>query len=556
MIDKPLDNDSRVEQSRERRRRINQAFREGDLKVCLTEIQVELEETSGESDLLNALPKVQIRYLAEVVNPLVQEQKWNEAEQELDFVQSVGTPDEEVTSAIDTLRGQIRSLRTENISSPPQEHEPEKTDHPNSDSEISEDLEEKVWREAHAVLRQGEQAWAEGKKRHARNLMKKLDSYSIDDHDFLLRKDGLMKLLDESESHISRPARREASAVRWVLVLAMILASALIAVLLLDHFSDSQDMQIEHDADLPQITDSVRTEPDLGYIRISGIDTAAIVLDEDGGVIGRAARVLPIPSGNHAIRVRSDGYRDSLISLRIARAETIDISVNLRPSPPPRGWIQFRSRPSGASIVGESGTIIGTTPLDSVIFEPGRYSFTMKKQGYVPTSVRADVTEAALITVTGELPIWHETGRFQLNSRPWAYVFVNGDSLGPTPLTTPDMPTAIPHTFMFRTSDGRELTKRLRLDPARSSPTPVTVDFPAPGIIAVATIDSVTGVPMWATISADSRVLGESPAEFSLSSGITTIRAEREGYQAVERTIEIKPGQRVTLTLALPPYRS
>jgi|GEM_PF-2919297 len=556
MDERPSDSDSRVELSRERRRRINQAFRDGDLRTCLVEIKTELQESSGESDLLKALPKVQDRYITEVITPLIEEHKWEDAEKELDFVQSVGDPAGEVAGVVDLLRKRIDEHKSSKASPAPSVDATEKADRNTSESEMSEEAEEELWREAHAVLRQGEQAWAEGKKRQARSFVEKLNSYPIDDHDFLLRKDGLEKLLDESEAHLSRPTKREASAGKWVVVLAIILACTLIIVFLLDRFSAPEKSKEDELIPEPRIADSVRIEPDIGYIRISGIDSSAVVLDEDGGVIGRAVHVLPLPSGEHAIRIRSDGFRDTLISLEIAQAETIYIPISMRPKLPPRGWIRFQSRPTEASVVMESGSSIGTTPLDSVVFEPGRYTFIFKKPGYVPTTLSTNVRESTLVTVMGELPVWHDTGRYQLNARPWAYVYVNGDSLGPTPLTTRDMPTAIYHTFLFRAEDGRELARRLKLDPSRSSPTPVTVEFPEPGTLAVTTIDSVTSVLIWATIKIDERILGDSPNEFSLSPGAVTIRAERDGYRPVVREVTIKPGQRVTLTLALPPYRS
>ncbi len=543
--------DAQVEASRQRRRRINQAFRDGDLELCLREIKIEIEETQGESALLGALPKVQERYIEQIIESDISSRELAKAQRELDFVLSVGPTTDSVAGKAQEARARIEQARKAEKSTDVESGEgpKEASSIPEGDPEEERD---KAWVEAHRVLKEAEKAWADDKKKVARKLVEQLDGFSIDDHDFILRKEGLTRLLDEANHAETPPGHHDTSAVRWVALLGIILAVAMIAIFLMDRSKSSSPLEeVERTIEEP-----ARSEPALGWLQITGVDSSAVVRDESGDIVGSAMHLLGFPQGEQEIRVGAKGYVDTLLVLAIARAETLLVPVFLREEPPAQGWMSLRSHPSGATVTLENGERLGTTPLDRISFSPGSYRLRLTMEGRIPTTVQVAVRADAVDITDVELPLWHQTGKLQLNSSPWAYVFLNGDSLGPTPLTTGELKTDTTHELLFRAADGLELKKQVRLDPSRATPTPVTVEFPQPGILAVTTTDSLTGTPVWANIWTGSRRLGESPGEFKLAPGEFAIRIEKSGYDPREFTINISPGERVSLTLALMPHSS
>jgi hypothetical protein len=513
----------RVEAARERRRRINEAFRSGDLRSCLTEISAGLREDPDDATLSKALGPVRTRYLSEVVEPAVNERRWEEGQQALADLRASGTLPLDVQERVGQLERRIEELRR-----PPEE---------------ALDVREKT-------LRKAEEAWASGRKREARELLRTLNGLPMDDHDLALRRDGLARLVEEETARPTREGAHPRRSGRWIAIFIGMGVIAVAAVLLRGMVGPKKVDQPVSEIPPPVVTEI----PASGWLAIHATPPDAEIHDSTGLVLGTASRTLSLPEGSHRLLVMASGYRETTLVVPVAQAETVSVTVALASVVPTQGILSLRSEPAGAKVLNKGEIQLGTTPLE-VPLEMGQQRILVTADGrvseWISVRIRAGEVTDTSITLWPRYPF----GRLQINATPWAFVFINGDSLGPTPLTTGDLATGVEHECVFRRPDGSVIRQRVRLDPKRATPTPLTVGAAMPAVLAVAARDSVTGRPTWASVWVGSRLLGEAPGEFEVSPGEITVRVEREGYEVVTRTVELAEGKRTTVSVALMPVR-
>lgn len=507
-----------AEAARQRRRRINEAFRSGDLRVCLREVAAGLREDPSDATMTKALGVVQTRFMAEVVEPAAAESRWEDVAQALSELGATSLP-AEMERRVAELQEKIRKSRT------PPEH--------------ALDVREKT-------LRKAEEAWAAGKRREARDLLRSLDGLPMDDHDLTLRREGLARLMEQDVIAAPRDGIQPHTAGRWV-VLLVVAAVAVVALLALRGVIFPSAPPEAPSA--PPV--AVETAPAEGYVAFAVTPQDAAVRDLDG-VLGTAAEVVTLPHGLHSITVTAPGYHDTTVAVTVTAAETLTVAVELRPAEPAEGSLALRSSPPGALVLLGGVTSLGVTPLEATL-EPGTHRLLVSADGrvseWVQVRIRPGETTDTSVTLSPRYPY----GQLQINAVPWAFVFINGDSLGPTPLTTGNLATGVEHECVFRRPDGSLIRQRVRLDPKRGTPTPLTVGEAKPALLAVAVRDSTSGRPSWVNVWIGSRLLGTAPGEFEVPSGEVTVRLEREGYETVVRELELTQGQRTELSVALKP---
>ena len=144
-------------------------------------------------------------------------------------------------------------------------------------------------------------------------------------------------------------------------------------------------------------------------------------------------------------------------------------------------------------------------------------------------------------------------------------VFLNGDSVGVTPmqltldesgeqwvLVAQGGRTLLDTTLWVEYGEVTSLVADRRGEPAASPTTVETVTSEAQrGAI------RVTSEPAGAAVLLDGRRVGETPVTIDgLSSGRYALAVRREGYEAVARTVAIRPGTRYEAALALQPVRA
>jgi hypothetical protein len=533
----------------ERRRLINQTFRAGDLERCLHAVVDGLADEPDEPHLLKALAVVQNRFIGEIISPLVEEGKIAEAMTSVTTLEGYGGLTPEASASLRSLKSRIARARARRSEPPSSAREPRVDSAPEDELDVSE-----------KALRKAERAWAEGRKKEAKQLLKALSLLPLDDSDLVLRRDGLQRLVDHDEKVISATTERHVTAWRWALVLMLILSLAVVATFVVREggFLGIALRKIVTVAERRHAISVDETAPlsRTGWVTVETRGIAGDVRDPTGLVKGSLGELISVPVGAIELSIEAEGFIDTMLSITVAADETLVVPLRLQTLPPLDGHMSFRTDPSGATILVNGSEQAEATPLGPVSLHPDRYQIRFEMVGRVPQIREAVVTPGETTLVEASLPEWHQYGRFQLNSRPWSYVFVNGDSIGPTPLTTGELLTDVDHELIFRTGTGLVIRKMMKLQPARAEPTPLTVEFPKPGRLAIATIDSVTGTPVSARVLINGRFMGNSFEEFELSPGIITLRFEKPGYSPAESTVTISAGSRMELTLTLVPEGS
>jgi hypothetical protein len=104
----------------------------------------------------------------------------------------------------------------------------------------------------------------------------------------------------------------------------------------------------------------------------------------------------------------------------------------------------------------ENGRFVGMNEQQGVPLSAGSHQIELVNEslGY-RTVQRVTVTSGRVTKVGAALP----TGKLHLNATPWAEVFIDGDSVGETPLANVEVPIG-PHTIVFRHPELGEQTRK------------------------------------------------------------------------------------------------
>jgi len=148
-------------------------------------------------------------------------------------------------------------------------------------------------------------------------------------------------------------------------------------------------------------TTSVPIAPRLGVLRISSshANTTFRVVGRGNGVLvdGEApAAINELPVSEYEITAERAGDSQTK-RVSIAEQKTNDVAFEFE-----YGAAELETDPSGATVLGSDGRILGTTPLALKELQPGRWHFTLEKGGFATLAV------AVLVNA-------NETNRFRTN---------------------------------------------------------------------------------------------------------------------------------------------
>jgi hypothetical protein len=135
-----------------------------------------------------------------------------------------------------------------------------------------------------------------------------------------------------------------------------------------------------------------------------------------------------IAAGPHTVVIAADG---ALVTrtVNVSAGSTASVVASLAARSNAAGWIAF-DVPVELKIL-EDGKIIGTTAADRIMVAPGRHDLVLSSEQFdvnIPLTVQVNAGKVA----TPPVPM--PSGSLSINSTPWAEVFVDGKSVGTTPL--------------------------------------------------------------------------------------------------------------------------
>jgi hypothetical protein len=202
----------------------------------------------------------------------------------------------------------------------------------------------------------------------------------------------------------------------------------------------------------------VITQPPGAAVSIDGVST------------GTSPVTLPdTPPGTHTVLVRFQG---TIVEERVLveSGGTASLVVTVpRPSGTESGWVTVST--AVPLHIFEHGRLIGTTDAERLMLPPGRHTLELvndelgfRQQRTItigpnaPTALRIELPRASL----------------SINAQPWANVWVNGESVGETPIGNLSRPIGRHEVVLRHPSLGeRKLSVQLTL----KEPTRIGVDF-------------------------------------------------------------------------------
>ena len=285
---------------------------------------------------------------------------------------------------------------------------------------------------------------------------------------------------------------------------------------------------------------------DVGYYQIDSVPSGGDV-HFDGqyrGTTPVTVEVYSTSSPGHTVSVSLEGYRTWTQTLpgNPASGETVPVTATLEPLEQ-YGSIYVTTTPTGAAIY-LNGNYRGTAPLTIPTVRPGTYAIEADLEGYESVVVSGTVTAGQQLTEYFPLKKIIRAGSITVISDPvTAYVYMDGDYQGRTPLTLPKVPPGT-HTLELdagnyhdwkttvTVAEGSDQTVRATLSPIPSSTT---------GWIQVAS------TPPGATIRMDGVVQGQTPPSGvftipNVPAGDHLLSLQLPGFQDYATTVNVRAG--------------
>jgi hypothetical protein len=202
----------------------------------------------------------------------------------------------------------------------------------------------------------------------------------------------------------------------------------------------------------------VRTEPAGARVSVDGVPRGASPV-----TVGNLA------PGSHAVVLESDAG-SSRQTVTVEAGATASLVVQLTPQGVPlSGWIAVTA-PAEVQIF-EDGRLIGSSLTEQVMVAAGTHQITLANEALGYRSTRSVPVGAGKVSsVKVEFP----KGTIAVNATPWAEVWLDGESLGETPIG--NVPVVIgPHDLVFRHPDLGE--QRHRVVVTATAPAKLSVDM-------------------------------------------------------------------------------
>lgn len=190
---------------------------------------------------------------------------------------------------------------------------------------------------------------------------------------------------------------------------------------------------------------AVTPPPGGTELRIRTEPLAASVM-VDGRYVGRSPVSVPdLEPGTHTVVMQ---HEDNTVTeqVLIEPGKTASLFVPLATKPPTAaaGWISV-SAPVDVQLF-ENGRLLGSSTIERIMVPVGRHDLEIVNEslGYQERrTVRVTAGEVASVTAS-----WPK-GSLSINAVPWAEAFVDGTSVGETPIGNIQVPIG-PHEIVFR----------------------------------------------------------------------------------------------------------
>jgi PEGA domain len=232
----------------------------------------------------------------------------------------------------------------------------------------------------------------------------------------------------------------------------------------------SMPVTITAGGQVSQFIELPRVSAVLGELRVR-TEPAGARVTVDGHVYGKSPLTVEgLSPGTHAVLLENDmGSITQEVKIEAGTTASLLVPLGAPRNVPVSGWISV-SAPADVQIY-EGGRLLGTSQSDRIMVSAGRHDLQMVSEalGYRESRV-VNVAPGRVFSVKPRWPM----GSMSLNAVPWAEVWVDGRSVGETPLGKVAVPIG-PHEVVFRHPELGE--KVVRAVVALGAPAKVSVDL-------------------------------------------------------------------------------
>jgi PEGA domain len=211
------------------------------------------------------------------------------------------------------------------------------------------------------------------------------------------------------------------------------------------------------------------------------VPAEAVINSEPAGahafVDGRPVGGTPVkvpglkPDVTHTVKLKLDGYSDWTGTFKAGSGGSKVVSAMMKEIV---FSLDISTKPPGARVLLDGWDTGRRTPTTLEALKPGKnYTVRLEQKGFAPFEEQVSSDGPGTKSIKAELV--QLFGELTINTRPWAFVFVDGEKIGMTPLAGVRM-TAGEHELVLA-NPKQELRKRLKVDIKPDETTRIVIDL-------------------------------------------------------------------------------
>ena len=277
---------------------------------------------------------------------------------------------------------------------------------------------------------------------------------------------------------------------------------------------------------------------DYGSMNITS-DPSGAEVSILGKVIGTTPRVTnPVPSAMYIVKFAMDGYEPAWLPVTVVPGRQVEAHVELVPE---NATVIIDSEPTGAHVQ-MNGKDIGDTPVLLPDLALGSYSASVQMQGYTRRDISWKVQNGRPILIN--VPLMNNIGTLALDSTPEAAeIEIDGQSYGTTPFK--DFLEQGQHKIRLTKNGYKPYEKIVTVNRDETTELNAQMEM-LPGSL------SIESVPTGAALFINGIDYGVTPYKRDvIEAGDYTVRLSKDGYDTLEQTVTVHPGEPMNRTFTL-----
>ena len=279
---------------------------------------------------------------------------------------------------------------------------------------------------------------------------------------------------------------------------------------------------------------------DYGSMNITSEPSGAeiSILGKSIGVTPRVTN--PVPSAMYIVKFAMDGYEPVWMPVNVVPGRQVDVHASLVQE---NATVLINSDPAGAHVQ-MNGKELGDTPVILPDLALGSYSASVQMEGYTRRDISWKVQNGRPIMIN--VPMMNNIGTLSVNTDPESVeIEIDGRAYGNTPFR--DFMEQGQHKIRLTQTGYKAYEKIVTVK--RDETTDVDIQLETlPGSL------TLNSSPSGASILINGVDYGTTPySRESIEAGDYTVQMSLPGYDTIEQSVTVHPGEPMTRTFTLEP---